>query len=231
MRRRRFLHTVLAGGGLVGWQGLEGRGRGGSADRAARAWTGAAVHAQGREPIIDVHMHAYPAQAAIAASLANPATGKPAWGEGRGGAPAGVSRRDEAPEHRQGRRERRRRRSPGRRLALARRGARPLHRGRRRARLGGHAAARHRRAAQRLCRGPAARAGRDHGAVRRVSRSATRNTRRISRLPRSTTSRWRCTREWGLLASRSIRAVAGSARVLAIPRCSRRPSTATRSSV
>jgi predicted TIM-barrel fold metal-dependent hydrolase len=38
---------------------------------------GATVHAQGRDPIIDVHMHAYPAAAAIDASLANPATGRP----------------------------------------------------------------------------------------------------------------------------------------------------------
>lgn len=60
------------GGRLAGWQMLPDRGA--SADtRLGRA--GAPGQAQGREPIIDVHLHAYPAQAAIPA-LANPATGK-----------------------------------------------------------------------------------------------------------------------------------------------------------
>jgi predicted TIM-barrel fold metal-dependent hydrolase len=42
-----------------------------------RASIGAPVHAEAREPIIDVHMHAYPADMALPASLVNPVTGKP----------------------------------------------------------------------------------------------------------------------------------------------------------
>jgi predicted TIM-barrel fold metal-dependent hydrolase len=77
MRRRNFLHTILVGGGLASWPILPEGGRGKSADTEMRAWLGAPVHAQGREPIIDVHMHAYPADVALPASLANPVTGRP----------------------------------------------------------------------------------------------------------------------------------------------------------
>jgi uncharacterized protein len=59
MYRREFLRAVAIGGGIASLQVRPGR-------------------AQGpREPIIDVHMHAYPSDAAISASLLNPATGKP----------------------------------------------------------------------------------------------------------------------------------------------------------
>jgi len=77
MRRRNFLHTVLVGSGVAGWQIPSGSRRGTSADTETRAWIGAPVHAEEREPIIDVHMHAYPADMALPASLVNPVTGKP----------------------------------------------------------------------------------------------------------------------------------------------------------
>jgi predicted TIM-barrel fold metal-dependent hydrolase len=71
MRRRNFLRTALAGGGLAGWQWLDGS-RAGAATRALPP--GARIQAPGRGPIIDVHLHAYPADLAIPASP-NPATG------------------------------------------------------------------------------------------------------------------------------------------------------------
>jgi uncharacterized protein len=74
MRRRNFLQLV--GGGLATVPVLAERGgrasaeaRGGSSD--------APVQADGRGPIIDVHMHAYPADMAFSAELTNPVTGKP----------------------------------------------------------------------------------------------------------------------------------------------------------
>ena len=67
----------------------------------------AASKAMRKLPIIDVHMHAYPADEALPASLVNPVTGKPTSAEGRGGALAGLSCRDEASERRERCRERR----------------------------------------------------------------------------------------------------------------------------
>jgi hypothetical protein len=77
MRRRHFLRTVVVGGGLVSSQILLGRGERQSAGTPAHAPDGVAVQTGGRGPIIDVHMHAYPADAAIDASFSNPVTGKP----------------------------------------------------------------------------------------------------------------------------------------------------------
>jgi uncharacterized protein len=67
MRRRHFL--TVAGGALaapVFVRGLDAAG------------TRPAARAAHREPIIDVHLHAYPPDGAIDASLASPATGRPA---------------------------------------------------------------------------------------------------------------------------------------------------------
>jgi predicted TIM-barrel fold metal-dependent hydrolase len=82
MRRRNFLQTMLAGGGLASWQMLPGSRRITAADLASagtqmRAGRSAPVDAAARGPIIDVHMHAYPADMAFPASLTNPVTGKP----------------------------------------------------------------------------------------------------------------------------------------------------------
>lgn len=67
MRRRHFLAT--AGGGLAA--PFLAR----AADAAEARPSARALH---REPIIDVHLHAYPPDGAIDGSLANPATGRPA---------------------------------------------------------------------------------------------------------------------------------------------------------
>jgi uncharacterized protein len=67
MKRRDFLHGVLVGGGLAGYQVLSGSAWGAESSSQTRAAK--------RGPIIDVHMHAYPADAAIPA-IGNPATGK-----------------------------------------------------------------------------------------------------------------------------------------------------------
>src|SRR5262245_47364564 len=73
MRRRDFLHTVLVGSGLAGCRAASGgRGAVQSPDRTAAGASGGVD----RGPIIDVHMHCYPADAAIP-QLANPVTGKP----------------------------------------------------------------------------------------------------------------------------------------------------------
>lgn len=72
MRRRSFLRTAVAGGGLVGWQVLDG-GRAGAATLAPS--TASMIQGQGGGPIIDVHLHAYPPDLAIPASP-NPATGR-----------------------------------------------------------------------------------------------------------------------------------------------------------
>jgi predicted TIM-barrel fold metal-dependent hydrolase len=71
MRRRHFLRTMAVGGGLVSTQMLLGRAQGQSADAQTQ------TAARGRGPIIDVHMHAYPASEAIDGSLSNPVTRKP----------------------------------------------------------------------------------------------------------------------------------------------------------
>jgi predicted TIM-barrel fold metal-dependent hydrolase len=74
MRRRNFLRTVLIGSGIGG----------GLASRYALAASaqGTAVGTRKpatppRGPIIDVHMHAYPAGEAIPADATNPVTGRP----------------------------------------------------------------------------------------------------------------------------------------------------------
>jgi uncharacterized protein len=70
VRRRHFLRTVLIGSGLASSRPLLGEAR--------RGWdetSPGALRAQAREPIIDVHMHAYPPDMAIP-SIANPVTGK-----------------------------------------------------------------------------------------------------------------------------------------------------------
>jgi predicted TIM-barrel fold metal-dependent hydrolase len=67
MRRRQFLRTmVVGGGGFVSIQMLP-----------VQAFGQTAAQSGGRGPIIDVHMHAYPAKDPIDASLSNPVTGKP----------------------------------------------------------------------------------------------------------------------------------------------------------
>lgn len=77
MKRRNFLHTLLAGSGLASVQVLPGAARGSSADTQTPPSTGASGRGAGRERIIDVHLHAYPADAALPASLTNPSTGTP----------------------------------------------------------------------------------------------------------------------------------------------------------
>jgi predicted TIM-barrel fold metal-dependent hydrolase len=76
-----FLHSVLAGSGLVAAQTLRA-----SADHAPSgaqtqtqtpATPPGAVSTAARGPIIDVHMHAYPADMTLPTPLDNPATGKP----------------------------------------------------------------------------------------------------------------------------------------------------------
>ena len=68
MRRRQFLRTmVVGGGGFVSVQMLPVQAFGQSSGQSGG----------GRGPIIDVHMHAYPATMAIDASLGNPVSGKP----------------------------------------------------------------------------------------------------------------------------------------------------------
>ncbi len=65
MERRHFLRTMLVGGAMASVHTLLG------SDRAKPVPAGA------REPIIDVHMHAYPAGDAIPATALNKATRKP----------------------------------------------------------------------------------------------------------------------------------------------------------
>ena len=77
MKRRNFLGTMMIGGGLLGCQVLLGRARGEPAEAATRAPGGGAAEIAARGPIIDVHMHAYSADAPISASAGNPVTGKP----------------------------------------------------------------------------------------------------------------------------------------------------------
>lgn len=77
MKRRHFLRTMAFGSGLMSGNMLIVRAWG----QAAETRISAAAESAERGPIIDVHMHAYPADAAINASLANPM---------EGGKPAGV---------------------------------------------------------------------------------------------------------------------------------------------
>jgi uncharacterized protein len=82
MRRRQFLRTMVVGSGLVSSPIFLGRGQayGDSAGTQTQAQTqtpgNAPPQTGARGPIIDVHMHAYPANAAIESSLSNPVTGK-----------------------------------------------------------------------------------------------------------------------------------------------------------
>jgi predicted TIM-barrel fold metal-dependent hydrolase len=92
MRRRNFLHSVLVGSGWIGG-GLAGGGLAGGGlasepilarsrrdtpdDPQRAAGTGAPVDADARGPIIDVHMHAYPADMVLPSPLNNPVTGQP----------------------------------------------------------------------------------------------------------------------------------------------------------
>lgn len=75
MRRRNFLQAMLAGCGIATCHALARRHQDTSATEKHTP-TGASIPGEGREPIIDVHMHAYPADMALAAMI-NPATGKP----------------------------------------------------------------------------------------------------------------------------------------------------------
>lgn len=80
MRRRHFLRTVLIGSGIGG--GLATRYALGATapvmpvDAASRSGAQRAASAATRGPIIDVHMHAYPADEAIPADALNPVTRK-----------------------------------------------------------------------------------------------------------------------------------------------------------
>jgi predicted TIM-barrel fold metal-dependent hydrolase len=76
VERRSFLHTLLAGGGLAAGHPLLDRAAHRPAASAPRAAGIASVRAAARGPIIDVHMHAYPADAAFGDALVNPATGR-----------------------------------------------------------------------------------------------------------------------------------------------------------
>lgn len=79
MRRRNFLQTVLAGTGLATSQVLTSHAASGTAGAQAAARPASAVptRRQTSGPIIDVHMHAYPADMALPSPLKNPVTGKP----------------------------------------------------------------------------------------------------------------------------------------------------------
>jgi uncharacterized protein len=76
MERRSFLHTLLAGGTLAAGRPLPGRTTSVPAASPPRAAPHASVQATDRGPIIDVHMHAYPADGDFPATLVNPATGR-----------------------------------------------------------------------------------------------------------------------------------------------------------
>jgi uncharacterized protein len=77
VERRSFLHTLLAGGGLAAGLPFTTAARGGSPDQPPTAARTVSVQASRRGPIIDVHLHAYPADVAFPDGLNNPATGKP----------------------------------------------------------------------------------------------------------------------------------------------------------
>src|SRR5882724_10826570 len=68
MKRRDFLHTALAACTLAGCR---------ASDPAAGTVTAAPTRGGLHEPIIDVHMHAYPADEVFALPLDNPITAKP----------------------------------------------------------------------------------------------------------------------------------------------------------
>jgi uncharacterized protein len=71
MRRRNFLQTLLIGSALASPAAVS------AVQQRRPAGESPARGVGGRGPIIDVHMHAYPADEAIPADALNPATGKP----------------------------------------------------------------------------------------------------------------------------------------------------------
>lgn len=75
MERRTFLHTLLAGTTVAAGRPLLDRATSLSAASPPGGARRASARAAGRGPIIDVHMHAYPADAAFPDALVNPATG------------------------------------------------------------------------------------------------------------------------------------------------------------
>ena len=77
MERRHFLRTMLVGGAFASVQTPLGSARANPADAQTGTGTGTALPAGGREPIIDVHMHAYPADDAIPATALNKITRRP----------------------------------------------------------------------------------------------------------------------------------------------------------
>ena len=77
MRRRHFLNTILGGSALAGYQVLRASARDTAVDPQTPAASGATPRAGAHQPIIDVHMHAYPADLAFP-TLTHRVTGKPA---------------------------------------------------------------------------------------------------------------------------------------------------------
>jgi uncharacterized protein len=75
VERRSFLHTLLAGGAVAAARPLPDRTTSLAAASPPTAARRPSIQAAGRGPIIDVHMHAYPAAAAFPDALVNPATG------------------------------------------------------------------------------------------------------------------------------------------------------------
>jgi predicted TIM-barrel fold metal-dependent hydrolase len=78
--RRDFLRTTAFGITAAAFPAatmLFGRAQGQPSETPTTAPAAVPDQSAARGPIIDVHMHAYPAQAAIDASLSNPVTGKP----------------------------------------------------------------------------------------------------------------------------------------------------------
>jgi uncharacterized protein len=80
MRRRHVLRSLVAGAGLAGAPGftrlVQASSREPAGTQASAPTTPPPARAP-RGPIIDVHMHAYPANMPFEAPLTNPATGKP----------------------------------------------------------------------------------------------------------------------------------------------------------
>lgn len=77
MQRRRFLHTVIAGGGAAALATRHPFADAITAAGTSRQGAAAAARPRYRGPIVDVHMHAYPAGDAISAELTSPISGKP----------------------------------------------------------------------------------------------------------------------------------------------------------
>ena len=75
MERRSFLHTLLAGGAVAAVRPRPDRTFSLTAASLPRAATFPSAQAAERGPIIDVHMHAYPADVAFSDALVNPVTG------------------------------------------------------------------------------------------------------------------------------------------------------------